>query len=148
MKRQLSIQYEDMVNFINDKKKRLRLAQIITHFRFPLKQYADILYKLYADKNDKNEMLDYAIPIITDIYNDNYELKEPKYYWGLNLTGVFGLMLYAYKYQNSDTIGVSEDHQGNAEWQFTKTEFSNLLSSTNTNLTADNFTHVEEIEND
>lgn len=148
MKRQLSSKYEDMVNFINDKKKRLRLAQIITYFRFPPKEYADILYTSYADKSDTDEMLDYAIPIITDIYNDNYELTEPKYYWKLNLTGVFGITLYAYKYQNSNTIGVSEDHQGNTERRFTKTEFNNLLSRTQTNLTIDNSTPVEEIEND
>lgn len=144
MKRQLSIQYENIVNFINDKKKHLRLAQIITYFRFPPKQYADIFYKLYADKNDTDEMLDYAIPIITDIYNDNYELEEPKYYWKFKeLRGLGRCDLYFGTTFDDEQLLV--DIIVAAE-KCTKSELNNYLCDTE--LTADNFRPVEEIEND
>jgi len=147
MKRQLSIQYENIVNLINDKKKHLRLAQIITYFRFPPKRCADILYDLYADKSDTDKMLDYAIPIITDIYNDNYELEEPKYYWKLNLAGEYGNDIYAFKFLYVSEIGLSsENNLKDAETKFTRKEFNGLISYTQTNLTIDNFTPMEEIE--
>jgi len=147
MKRQLSIQYENIVNLINDKKKHLRLAQIITYFRFPPKQYADIFYKLYADKNDTDEMLDYAIPIIVDIYNDNYELEEPKYYWKFKeLTGKYVEPFYAFKYLDDCSIGlkVKSELGDNSIVKMSKTYLDSMLSETN--LTSDNFKAVEELE--
>lgn len=146
MKRQLSIQYKDLVNFINDKKKYLRLAQIITYFRFPPKQYADIFYKLYADKNDTDEMLDYAIPIITDIYNDNYELKESSCYWKFKELRVVGRCdLYFGTTFNDEPLLVDISGYDTAK-KCTKSELNNYLCDTE--LTADNFRPVEEIKND
>ena len=139
MKRKLDREYKGLVSFVNDKKRHLRLAQIITCFRFPPKKCADILYKLCADKNDTDEMLDYLIPIIVDIYNDNYEFNEPEYYWRFNeLASNSGDLLYAFKYYNEDSIGLSTS----SKTKMSKDYFNQLLSNSDTALSIYNFRPV------
>ena len=115
-------------------------------------QIGDILNDLNKDLtlNSSNDL----IPVITDIYNDNYKLEEPKYYWkSKELTSSFDNSLYlstrgAYEGSKLDknSVGLLTS-QSYRIAKITKSKVIEFLNNS-TNLTIDNFTPVEEIEND
>jgi hypothetical protein len=98
-----------------------------------------IIDDLNTDYYSYLEKLDELIPIITDIYNDNYSLDDPEYYWKFNeLASNGGDLLYAFKYFNENSIGLSTS----SKTKMTKARFSRLLANSNTKLKTDNFKTV------
>jgi len=150
MKRQLDSKYRDLADWIKQMK----------HDKSTSYSLAFMLYGIYDLRNegqigdilnDLNENLTLIssndlISIIVDIYNDNYKLEEPKYYWKFKeLRGLGGCDLYFGTTFNDEPLLVDISDCGTAG-KCTKSELNNYLCDTE--LTSDNFTPVEEIEND
>jgi len=85
MKRQLDSKYRDLADWIkqmkHDKRTSYSLAFMLSSI-YDLRNeenISDILNDLNENLtlNSSNDL----IPIIVDIYNDNYELKESSCYW-------------------------------------------------------------------
>ena len=148
MKRQLDSKYRDLADWVKQIKHdgtSNSLASILSclyDWRNEEK-ISDIL-------NDLNEDLtlissNNLIPIITDIYNNNYELKESSYYWILK--GFKGLArhdLYFGTTFGGEPLLVDISAGGTAK-KCTKSKLNNYLCDTE--LTADNFANIEDIEN-
>jgi len=145
MKRQLDNKYKNLVDWVNRMKKDNSLAHVI-HAAFELRYEGwinEILNNLGEDLDSSDSNL--LTSFIMDIYNDNYELTEPKYYWKLNMpfmddniTAYIGEVEGHVELVTSKDIFISN--------VFTKQELIEALSDADTNLTIDNFTPVEEIE--
>lgn len=144
MKRQLTADWKEIIDFINKRKEQLCLVQFIDYFRCPTKGLKESLKKIYPffEYTHSDESMDSIIPIITDIYNDNYELKEPKYYWRLNLQGVSCTDYYAVRIESlNGRFGL--DKYKYDESKFTENELIDALSNTDTNLAINDFIPVE-----
>ena len=77
-KRQLDSEYKDLVDYVESNVHDQSLIQIIQKLRdrdFVESNIADRLFEGFATSYDFNEL----IPILVDIYNDNYELKSAKH---------------------------------------------------------------------
>lgn len=80
MKRKLDSKYKDLVEYVKRMRAGGRLRFI---FNDLLESYGDInriANNLGVDIADTGVYMDEFISIIVDIYNDNYEMGEPKYY--------------------------------------------------------------------
>ncbi|MFD1418439.1 hypothetical protein [Companilactobacillus keshanensis] len=80
-KRQLRSKYKELVDHVESYKADTTLFYIIQRLYYnddPNQRHiADRLCDGLATSYDFDEL----IPIVTDIYNDNYELEGPKYAW-------------------------------------------------------------------
>lgn len=80
-KRQLSSKYKELVDHVESYKADTTLFYIIQRLYYNddpnQRNIADRLCDGMATSYDFDEL----IPIVTDIYNDNYELEGPKYAW-------------------------------------------------------------------
>jgi len=80
VKRQLDSKYKDLVEYV----KRMRAGGKLRFiFDDLFESYGDInriANNLGVDIADTGVYMDEFISIIVDIYNDNYEMEEPKYY--------------------------------------------------------------------
>jgi len=143
MKRKLGNEYRYLVNYVKDKQRKVHLGTIVNNFTDLTSEAGQLVNELDAIKCSYNEKLDYLIPIIVDIYNNNYELEEPKYYWKFKeLRGLdecdfyFGTIFY-YK-----PLLVDISDGGDAK-KCTKSELNDYLLDTN--LTTDNFTPIVDV---
>jgi hypothetical protein len=145
MKRKLDSKYEDLVKYVNAQKDGVELMDILKRFYEKTSDCTSEEYSFITTICSGFRWAatrDSLVPIITDIYNDNYELEEPECYWKLNINGERPQNYYAYKYHYvASRIGIDPDK--NMADKFTETELNNLLSHTQTNLTINNFTPVE-----
>ena len=141
MKRKLDSKYEDLVNYVTDHQGKLYLSTIIEDFKSGSTKFMQIIDDLNTDYYSYLEKLDELIPIITDIYNDNYELEEPEYYWKFKeLRGLGRCDLYFGTTFDDELLLV--DISGAAE-KCTKSELNDYLLDTN--LTTDNFTPIVDV---
>jgi len=149
-KRQLDIKYKGLADWV----KQIKHSDGTSHsLAFILSCIYDLRNegKISDILNDLNENLTLIssndlISIIVDIYNDNYELKESSCYWKFKeLRGLGRCDLYFGTTFDDEPLLVDISDGGTAE-KCTKSELNNYLCDTE--LTADNFTSVEEIEND
>jgi len=80
VKRQLDSKYKDLVEYV----KRMRAGGKLRFiFDDLFESYGDInriANNLGVDIADTGVYMDEFISIIVDVYNDNYEMEEPKYY--------------------------------------------------------------------
>lgn len=152
-KRQLDNKYEELVKYVNEKKPEKTLVNILDNATRQAKECYNpgsklwrILEELYTTCLSDNDIID-LVETIIDIYNGNYELEEPACYWRFNgVGGRFGISLYAFKYDINDSIGLKEVNclNDNCDAKMTKSKLNSLLS--NTNLTSDYFTPVEDLD--
>lgn len=151
-KRQLSSKYKDLVDYVNESKGEKTLVNILDD---ATRQANDshnsdnelwqILENLYVTTLESNEVTD-LVETVIDIYNGNYELEKPKYYWQLKLHGIYGNKLYAFKFGiPARTVGIVLEDDHDTIDKFTKGELIVMLAHTDTNLTIDNFRPVEEL---
>lgn len=82
MKRQLESKYKKLVHYINSNKDDEFLFQLLANLKYRDAVGSVILDELNRDYTDSFEF-DNLIPIITDIYFDNYELQQPKHMYRL-----------------------------------------------------------------
>lgn len=148
-KRQLDSKYRDLAGWVKQIKHdgaSHSLAFILSCL-YDLRnegKISDILNNLNEDLTliSSNNL----IPIITDIYNNNYKLEESSCYWKFKeLRGLGRCDLYFGTTFNDEPLLLDMSDCGTAG-KCTKSELNSYLLDTN--LTADNFTPVEEIEND
>ena len=154
-KRRLSIRYKNLVDYIESKSKSKSksLTDFLTDVieedhKFPDKDNKlwRILEDIYTTPFLSESEFGESIKTIIDIYNNNYELEEPKYYWKFKeLRGFARHDLYFGTTFDDEPLLVDISNGGTAE-ECIKSELNKYLSDTE--LTADNFTPVEEIEND
>ena len=155
-KRKLNSRYKALINYVNGERLRdWTLIDILKEaakegdkpfdYGNPLWNILEDLYKtILTDDNTGN-----LAKTIVDIYNGNYELEETKTYWQLKISGIYGNPMYAFEFDfPTRTIGIVSKNNDDTISKFTKDEFIDALSNTITNLTIDNFTPVEEIDND
>lgn len=141
MKRKLDSKYEDLVNYVTDHQGKLYLSTIIEDFKSGSTKFMQIIDDLNTDYYSYLEKLDELIPIITDIYNDNYEIEEPEYYWKFNeLKGFNKCDLYFGITLDTELLLIDVATRGTAK-KCTKSELNDYLLDTN--LTTDNFTPTE-----
>lgn len=165
MKRRLGSKYSELVKYINERKNNFEIMKLCKDIfeetniwdqdipYFPNTKEYKMIFPIYNDDFDWPDR-DKLVPIIVDIYNDNYELEEPKYYWQFKeLTSSFDNSLYlstrgAYEGSKLDknSVGLLTS-QSYRIVKFTKSKVIEFLNNS-TNLTIDNFTPVKEIEND
>ncbi len=150
-KRQLSSKYKDLVNYVKNLKGRKWVLSYILKTAIEESVKGDdeddelwqILEGLYVTVLTDIEVTD-LVETIIDIYNDNYELEEPLYYWKLKMSGLMGGNLYVFKFIASNgVIGITPKYD-EAD-KLAKNELIEMLANTDTNLTIDNFTPVEEL---
>lgn len=79
MTRKLDSKYKDLVEFINSRSEHTPLSDILSDFLDGHSDIDDVAEWLDVDGTDASSV-DEFISIIVDVYNDNYELEEPKYY--------------------------------------------------------------------
>ena len=153
-KRQLGSKYSELVKYINERKDDFEIMKLCkdifeeANICNPDVSDTEEYKMIFPIYNDDFGCLDRdkLVPIIVDIYNDNYELEEPKYYWKFKeLRGLGRCDLYFGIIFDGEPLLIDISDCGTAE-KCTKTELNSYLLDTN--LTADNFTNVEEIEND
>lgn len=154
MKRQLSGKYSELVKYINEHKGSFEIMKLCEDIfegtniwdpDTPDTEEYKMMISIYNDDFDGFDR-DKLVPIIVDIYNNNYELEEPKYYWKFKeLRGLGRCDLYFGITFDDEPLLVDISDCGTAE-KCTKTELNSYLLDTN--LTVDNFANVEEIEND
>ena len=141
MKRKLGNEYRDLVNYVTDHQGKLYLSTIIEDFKSGSSKFMQIIDDLNTDYYSYLEKLDELIPVITDIYNDNYEIEEPEYYWKFNeLKGFNKCDLYFGITLDTELLLIDVATRGIAE-KCTKSELNDYLLDTN--LTTDNFTPTE-----
>ena len=144
-KRQLDSKYRDLADWVKQVKHSDHtshslafLLSCIYDFRNKGK-ISDILNDLNEDLTliSSNDL----ISIITDIYNDNYEIEEPEYYWKFNeLKGFNKCDLYFGITLDTELLLIDVATRGTAK-KCTKSELNDYLLDTN--LTTDNFTPTE-----
>ncbi|WCG36392.1 hypothetical protein [Companilactobacillus farciminis] len=141
MKRKLGNEYRDLVNYVKDKQRKVHLGTIVNNFTDLRSEAGQLVYELDAIECSYNKKLDYLIPIIVDIYNDNYEIEEPEYYWKFNeLKGFNKSDLYFGITLDTELLLIDVAICGTAK-KCTKSELNDYLLDTN--LTTDNFTPTE-----
>ena len=141
MKRKLDNEYRDLVNYVKDKQRKVHLGTIVNNFTDLTSEARQLVNELDAIECPYYEKLDYLIPIIVDIYNDNYEIEEPEYYWKFNeLKGFNKCDLYFGITLDTELLLIDVATRGIAE-KCTKSELNDYLLDTN--LTTDNFTPTE-----
>lgn len=150
MKRKLESKYKKLVKYINERRLSTYLAEIITNFEYAdgdlTSKEMEVLNSVGLNADTHSSDFDKLIQIIVNIYNNNYELEEPKYYWKFKeLRGLARYDLYFGITFDDEPLLVDISDCGTAE-QCTKSELNNYLRGTE--LTADNFIPVEEQEND
>lgn len=165
MKRQLDSKYRELVKYINERKDDFEIMKLCKNIfertniwnqdtpTYPDTKEYKMIFSIYDDDFD-GPYRDKLVPIIVDIYNNNYELEEPKYYWKFKeLTSSFNNSLYlstrgAYEGSKLDknSVGLLTS-QSYRIMKFTKSKVIEFLNNS-TNLTIDNFTPVEEISHD
>lgn len=160
-KRQLGSRYKDLVDYINERKDAFEIMKLCkniferTYIWNPdipdikdTKEYK-MIFSIYNGDFDGSDR-DKLVPIIVDIYNDNYELEEPKRYWQLkDFMGRQQSKLYLTTRVGDKFIEgniVLTDAHSYSIQKFTKSEIESGIHDAT--LTIDNFTPVEEIEND
>ena len=153
MKRKLGSKYSKLVKYINERKDNLEIMQLCKEILEETDNWTQgtpdtreykMIFSIYNYDFDYPER-DKLVPIIVDIYNDNYELGEPEYYWKFKeLRGLDRNDLYFGTTFDDEPLLVAIRDGGTAE-QCTKSELNNYLLDTE--LTADNFAPVEEVEN-
>ncbi|CAJ1186295.1 hypothetical protein CPEBRM1_ABPJDJAI_00877 [Companilactobacillus paralimentarius] len=148
MKRQLDSKYSDLVDWVNDKKQRLGLREIVVYITCPPRNLYEIIYALYGDNWRSDENLNDTISSIVDIYNDNYELTEPKYYWKFNAMNFMSYPIKAYAGKVFNEIELVTNNDAYEAYYCSKSKLIKFLAISDTNLTINDFTPVEEIEND
>lgn len=151
MKRRLSNTYKNLVDYIENGDEGL--ADFLTEMieegckKFPNRDNKlwRIIEDLYITPLEDFELGELTKTIV-DIFEGNYELEEPSCYWKFKeLRGFDRCDLYFGTTFDDEPLLVDISDCGTAK-KCTKTEFNNFLSHTQTNLTIDNFTPVEEIE--
>lgn len=149
-KRQLNSKYKDLVDYVENGDESL------TEF---LTEAIEEGYVFHDKGNKPWRILDglYTTPLadyefgdltktIVDIFEGNYELEESKSYWKFKeLRGFDRCDLYFGITFDDEPLLVDISDGGTAE-ECTKSELNNYLCDTE--LTADNFTPVEEQKND
>ena len=151
-KRQLNSKYEDLVDYVNERKHCKGLGDILSEAIKEGKQNHydgsklwSILFNLYVTALDDTDFVDLTRTIV-DIFEGNYDLEEPENYWKFKeLRGFASHDLYFGITFDDEPLLVDISDGGTAE-ECTKSELNNYLRGTE--LTADNFTPVEEIDND
>ncbi|MCS6109108.1 hypothetical protein DWV12_17595 [Clostridium botulinum] len=163
MKRQLDSKYSELVNYINERKGNFEIMKLCEDIfdetdiwdkdtpGFPRSKEYKMIFPIYNGDFDWPDR-DKLVPIIVDIYNNNYELEEPKYYWKFKeLTSNFDNSLYlstrgAYEGSKLDknSVGLLTS-QSYRIMKFTKSKVIEFLNNS-TNLTIDNFTPVEDLD--
>ena len=143
MKRQILPGWKEIVNLVNDKKQRLTLIQILVYFRAPTSKFylmlTDVMPFIKYDHSDR--YMDTLIPIITDIYFDNYELQHFKYMYRLiGINSSKGPLYLSYK---DDCYKLNEYWYCDSEYQeLTDDEFQEFLNQYS-KFTADMFEKME-----
>lgn len=151
-KRQLSSKYKDLVDYVNERKHYEDFGDILSGAIKEGKQnYNDgsklwsILFDLYVTALNDTDFVDLTRTIV-DIFEGNYDLEESENYWKFKeLRGLARHDLYFGITFDDEPLLVDISDGNNVE-KYTKSELNNYLHDTE--LTADNFTPVEEIEND
>lgn len=151
-KRQLDSRYKDLVDYVNERKHCKGLGDILSEAIKEGKQNHydgsnlwSILFNLYVTALDDTDFVDLTRTIV-DIYNNNYELAEAESYWRFKeLEGFDRHDLYFGTIGGNVPLIVDIEQNGVAK-KCTKLELNEYLRDTE--LTADNFTTVEEIDND
>lgn len=141
MKRKLGNEYRYLVNYVKDKQRKVHLGTIVNNFTDLTSEAGQLVNELDATECSYHEKLDYLIPIIVDIYNDNYEIEEPECYWKFNeLKGFNKSDLYFGITLDTELLLIDVAIRGTAK-KCTKSELNDYLLDTN--LTTDNFTPTE-----
>lgn len=156
-KRRLGSKYSKLVKYINERKDNLEIMQLCKDIfeetniwnqdtlYFPRTKEYKMIFPIYNDGFDWPER-DKLVPIIVDIYNDNYELEEPKYYWKLKEPERVNKYAVYFGLIAGELPVVFDVTQKGRAKKCTKSELNKYLLDTK--LTVDSFTPVEEIEND
>ncbi|MGQ2374596.1 hypothetical protein [Companilactobacillus zhachilii] len=139
-KRQLESKYKKLVDYINSNKDDEFLFQLLSNLR-----YRDTAESVILDELNNgwatNRDFDNLIPIITDIYFDNYELQQPKHMYCLSgIRSLDGPMYVTFKnecYTLSIYAFTNDDYQSLTDTQFQ--EFLNQHSK----FSADMFEKME-----
>lgn len=139
MKRQLESKYKKLVDYINKAKEDNFLGQILRDYLDGFGSLGNMFTEL--DLGDTWSSDDTVIPIITDIYFDNYELQQPKHMYCLSgIRSLDGPIYVTFKnecYTLSIYEFTNDDSQSLTDEQFQ--EFLNQYHK----FTADMFTRVE-----
>lgn len=139
MKRQLESKYTRLVDYINKAKEDNFLGQILRDYLNGFGSLGNMLTEL--DLGDTWSSDDTVIPIITDIYFDNYELQQPKHMYCLSgIRSLDGPIYVTFKnecYTLSIYEFTNDDSQSLTDEQFQ--EFLNQYSK----FTADMFEKME-----
>lgn len=143
MKRQLLSRWKGIVDFVNEKKQRLTLIQILVYFREPTSSLYSTLTGLipFIEYDYSCKYMDKLIPIIADIYFDNYELQQPKHMYQLSGISSDKGVIYLTLKNDYYTLQVWSD--GTDKYQeLTDEQFQEFLNQYH-KFTADMFTRVE-----
>jgi hypothetical protein len=148
-KRQLSSKYKDLVDYVNKYKYSKRLADVLSE---AIKEGESafgncnelwvILNALYVMRLNDSDFSDLTKTIV-DIYNDNYELEEPRCYWKFKGLKGFGKCNLYFGIATGDEPLLVNIYNGAAE-ECTISKLNEYLLSTQ--LNADNFEQVEKLE--
>lgn len=95
-KRQLDSKYKDLVDYVESDKKDWSLFTICKRLRdshYTENRIADKLYQGWVTNHDFDEL----IPILVDIYNDNYKLKPSKHIYTMMKFSVNDVYLFLIK---------------------------------------------------
>lgn len=151
MKRRLSNTYKNLVDYIENGDESLAdfLTEVIEEGckKFPNRDNKlwRIIEDLYITPLEDFELGELTKTIV-DIFKGNYELEESSCYWKFKeLRGLGRCDLYFGTTFDDEPLLVDISDGGTAK-KCTKTELNSYLLDTN--LTVDNFTPVEETEND
>lgn len=149
MKRKLDSKYSELVKYINERKDNFEIMNFCKEILEETDNWTQdtpdtreykMIFSIYNYDFDYPER-DKLVPIIVDIYNDNYELEEPEYYWKFNeLKGFNKCDLYFGITLDTELLLIDVATRGTAK-KCTKSELNDYLLDTN--LTTDNFTPTE-----
>lgn len=139
MKRRLESKYKKLVDYINKAKEDNFLGQILRDYLDGFGSLGNMFTEL--DLGDTWSSDDTVIPIIADIYFDNYELQQPKHMYCLSgIRSLDGPIYVTFKnecYTLSIYEFTNDDSQSLTDEQFQ--EFLNQYSK----FTADMFEKME-----
>lgn len=144
-KRHLSRRYKDLVDWVKEMKGQDEATHSLAFILFDIYdlRYEGSIGDILKDLNEdlKLNSSNHLIPIIVDIYNDNYDIEEPEYYWKFNeLKGFSKCDLYFGITLDTELLLIDVATRGTAK-KCTKSELNDYLFDTN--LTTDNFTPTE-----
>jgi len=149
-KRRLSNRYKDLIDYIENEDESLHgfLNEALEEgCKFSnrdnkLWRIIEDLYKTPLKDFEFGELT----KTIVDIYNDNYELEEPKYYWKFKEPERVNKYAVYFGLIDGELPVIFDVTQKGRAKKCTKSELNKYLLDTK--LTVDSFTPVEEIEND